>query len=172
MSRIVWYFFYYAFAYHLPQGDRWGIIGKISAGIRRFLCKSIFAKTSKNFNVGKGVDFCYLGHLLRLDNHANLGNYLKIKGNGGVRFGRHIMMGDDVTIITQDHKYLAEGYDGYVKGEVIIGDYTWIGDRTIILKGVEIGEHSIIGAGSVVTKDVPHHSIAVGNPARVIKTRH
>jgi acetyltransferase-like isoleucine patch superfamily enzyme len=46
----------------------------------------------------------------------------------------------------------------------------WIGEKVIILPGVNIGERSIIGAGSVVTKSIPAYSIAVGNPARVIKT--
>jgi acetyltransferase-like isoleucine patch superfamily enzyme len=46
----------------------------------------------------------------------------------------------------------------------------WIGEKVIILPGVNIGKRSIIGAGSVVTKSIPEYSIAVGNPARVIKT--
>jgi len=56
-------------------------------------------------------------------------------------------------------------------GRVVIEDDTWIGANTLILKNVRIGEGSIIGAGSVVTKDIPPYSIAVGNPAKVIKQR-
>lgn len=52
---------------------------------------------------------------------------------------------------------------------VTIGRNCWIGARVIILPGVTIGNFSIIGAGSVVTKDIPEYSIAVGNPAHVIK---
>lgn len=55
--------------------------------------------------------------------------------------------------------------------EVTIGERCWIGEGVIILPGVTIGEDSIIGAGSVVTKSVPKNSIAVGNPARVVKKR-
>lgn len=82
------------------------------------------------------------------------------------------MMGEDVTILTQDHKYLCpEGYEGYNTGRVVIDDYTWIGNKVIILRGVTIGKHSIIGTGSVVTKNIPPYTIAAGNPARIIKSR-
>ena len=55
------------------------------------------------------------------------------------------------------------------KGPVIIGDNVWIGDKATVLPGVTIGEGSVIAANAVVTKDVPAYSIAVGNPARIIK---
>lgn len=169
--KMLCYFLYYALAFHLPQNDRWKFVGKMSRKIRTYLCKKLFCRTKETFTVGKGVDFGYLGHLITLEDHANLGNYLKIKGNGNIVFGKHLMMGDDITIITQDHNYKKEGYDGFVTGDVRIGDYAWIGDRAIILRGVAIGEHAIVGAGSVVTKDVPSYAVVGGNPARIIKIR-
>lgn len=60
---------------------------------------------------------------------------------------------------------------GKSKGEVIIGDASWIGDSVIILPGVRIGTGAVIGAGAVVTKDIPEFGIAVGNPAKVIAMR-
>lgn len=54
---------------------------------------------------------------------------------------------------------------------VFIGDHVWIGAKAIILPGVAIGEGAVVGAGAVVTKDIPPYSIAVGNPAKVIKER-
>ncbi len=54
--------------------------------------------------------------------------------------------------------------------EVIIGDNVWIGGHSLVLKGVTIGDGAIVGAGSVVTRDVPSASVVAGNPARVIKT--
>lgn len=56
------------------------------------------------------------------------------------------------------------------KGETIIGNKVWLGDNVVVLSGVKIGNNSIIGANSVVTKDIPSFSIAVGSPAKVIKT--
>lgn len=54
---------------------------------------------------------------------------------------------------------------------VYIGNDVWIGDRVIILPGVHIGDHSVIGAGAVVTKDVSEWVVAAGNPAKVVKMR-
>ena len=170
--KYIYYFLYYAVAAKLPHGERWKIIGKVSARVRAFICRRLFANTAQIFNVGKNVDFEYLGHLISLGDHANLGNNLKVAGNGKLKVGKHVMMGDDVMILTQNHKYLCpEGYDGFDIGEVVIDDYAWIGSRVIILRGVTIGKHAIIGAGAVVTKDIPPHAIAAGNPARVIKSR-
>ena len=56
-----------------------------------------------------------------------------------------------------------------ISNGIIIGDGVWIGQNAIILPGVSIGDKSIIGAGSVVTHDVPSYCVAVGNPARIIK---
>lgn len=58
----------------------------------------------------------------------------------------------------------------FSKGPVIIGKNVWIGDKATILPGVTIGDGSIIGANSVVTKDVPAYSVVAGNPAKIIKT--
>ena len=57
----------------------------------------------------------------------------------------------------------------YSKGDVIIGSNVWIGESACILPGVTIGHNSIIGAGAIVTKSIPPNSVAVGNPARVIR---
>lgn len=58
-----------------------------------------------------------------------------------------------------------------VKGPVRIGNNVWIGDNVIILSGVTIGDGTVIAASAVVTKDIPEYSVAVGNPAKVIRKR-
>lgn len=62
------------------------------------------------------------------------------------------------------------GYDCNKIGRIVIGDYVFVGLKSIILPNVHIGNHVVIGAGSVVTKDIPDNSVAVGNPAKVICT--
>lgn len=171
IQRTLAYFLYYTIALHLPYGTRWGLVGKISDGFRRGLCRRLFRKTGREFTVGKNVDFDFMGHLITLGERANIGNHAWIRGSGKVILGHDIMMGEFVVIYTQDHKIWGLGYDGYSAGDVVIGDNVWIGGRVTILKGVTIGDNAVIGAGSVVTKDVPRNGIVAGNPARIIKSR-
>ncbi|WP_345993683.1 acyltransferase [Sulfurimonas sp. HSL-1716] len=85
-----------------------------------------------------------------------------------------VMMGSGVHIYTSNHKYddkekyLIEQYS-YEAENVYLRKGCWIGANSIILPGVEIGENSIVGAGSVVTKNVPSRTIYAGNPAKLIK---
>jgi acetyltransferase-like isoleucine patch superfamily enzyme len=60
---------------------------------------------------------------------------------------------------------------GEIEREVVIGNAVWIGDSVIVLPGVTIGDGAVVGAGSVVTRSIPAFSIAVGNPARVLRNR-
>jgi acetyltransferase-like isoleucine patch superfamily enzyme len=98
-----------------------------------------------------------------------------------ITIGNDVIIGPEVMIITGNHRYDLVGRTMYslTNNEknanddlpVVIENDVWIGARSIILKGVTIGEGSIVGAGSVVTKSVPPYSIAAGNPAKVIKGR-
>jgi maltose O-acetyltransferase len=82
------------------------------------------------------------------------------------------MLGSNVQLMTPIHpidpELRAAGWES--AKPIHIGSNVWIGSGAIILGGVTIGDHAVIGAGAVVTKDVPARTVAVGNPARVIKT--
>ena len=135
------------------------------------MCRPLFMESAKIIGVGKGVDFDN-GCFLRMKDHANIGDFAILDGNyGAISIGRHVMMGKHCIILSQNHKYLEEGYDGHEGQDVMIGDYVWMGHRVIVLPGVIIGKHAIIGAGAVVTKSIPDYAIAVGNPAVVKKYR-
>lgn len=85
-----------------------------------------------------------------------------------VSIGRDCKIARDVLIMDTDQHPLPGAE--LVVAPVTIGDRVWIGARAIILKGVQIGHDSVIGAGAIVTKSVPPHSVVVGTAARVVKT--
>lgn len=167
-KKAVCYLLYLIIGRHLP--DELGPIGKFSHKIRRLLSQPLFKKVEGTFGIASKVDFGN-GSFLILRDHANIGRGSYLSGKGTITIGRHVMMGHQCMIITQNHKYLEEGYAGEEVKDVLIDDYAWLGHRVIVLPGVKIGKHAIIGAGAVVTKNIPDYAVAVGVPARVIKDR-
>lgn len=92
---------------------------------------------------------------------------------GPVEIGRFVFLGQHISIQGINHGFKNIEQDPNLqpldKRKVTIGDYTHIGTNSTVVAGVTIGERCMIGAGSVVTKDIPPYSVAVGNPARVVK---
>ncbi len=87
-----------------------------------------------------------------------------------IKTGSDVSIGPEATILTLGHDPQSPEFADK-GGDVIIGDRVWIAYRAIILPGVTIGDGAVIGAGSVVTKDVKPYTIVAGNPARFIKQR-
>ena len=87
-----------------------------------------------------------------------------------IRIGNNCLIGPDVGIYTAGHRLEPEGRTADVYGlPVTIGNDVWIGGHSTILPGVTIGDGAVVAAGSIVTKDVPSHSLVAGNPAKVKK---
>jgi acetyltransferase-like isoleucine patch superfamily enzyme len=98
-----------------------------------------------------------------------------ISTSGGVTIGDRTLIGYRTQILSTNH-VIPEGRkrilgQGHVKKRITIGSDVWIGANCIILAGINIGEGAVVGAGSVVTKDVEPYTIVAGNPARVIRHR-
>lgn len=113
-------------------------------------------------NIGDNVCFNYRCHVGAI-NEINIGN--------------NVLIGSNVLIIDHSHGYNNDSdiemspakRNLYSKGMIVIEDSVWIGEGACVLPNVRIGHNSIIGANSVVTKDIPPYSIAVGNPAKILK---
>jgi acetyltransferase-like isoleucine patch superfamily enzyme len=101
--------------------------------------------------------------------------YVHIAAAGKMEIGRHVLMGSRVFITDHDHVFddpqIAVSEQALVVAPVHIGDFVWLGENVVVLKGVTIGHHAVVGANSVVTRDVPPFAVAAGVPARVIRQR-
>jgi len=107
-----------------------------------------------------------------------VGHYSFLDASNGITIGRGVQTGPYVSIFTHsshmtirllgEHYLQSDNRVGYIDGEVIIGDYTFIGTSSIIFPGVVIGKGCLIKAGSVVTRSIPDYAVVSGNPATVI----
>ncbi|WP_423252100.1 sugar O-acetyltransferase [Vibrio vulnificus] len=127
-------------------------------------------------NVGEN---CYIEPPLRANwgKHTHLGNNvyanfnLTLVDDTHIYIGNSVMIAPNVTIATAGHPIDPELRRKVAQFNipVHIKDNVWIGANSVVLPGVTIGENSVIGAGSVVTKDIPANVVAVGNPCRVLR---
>ena len=115
-----------------------------------------------------------IGKNVKLNHRCHIGVMKSVKIGNDVLFASNVFISDHThgsySGNMQSNPFQPPNDRGIVCGDVEIGDRVWIGENVAVLLGVSIGESSIIGANSVVTKDIPSFSIAVGSPAKVIKT--
>lgn len=93
---------------------------------------------------------------------------------GQITIGDDVSVGPKTVIWGRDHRFSRDKLirqQGHVRRPIRIGDDVWIAAHCTVLKGVEIGRGAVIGAGSVVTGDIPPYAIAVGNPAKILRFR-
>lgn len=124
--------------------------------------KSIGKANQPSIVIGNGCDFGAYNHItctnkISIGNHVLTGKWVTISDNnhGNTTY-------EDMCIPPQKRRNSS-------KGEVVIGDNVFIGEKATILSGVTIGEGAIIGANSVVTRNIPAFCVAVGNPAKIVK---
>ena len=111
---------------------------------------------------------CWRGAKIEIGNGTYLNRNTEVVAASSVRIGRDCMIGRDVIIMDSDQHALPGAE--FAAAEVTIEDRVWIGARVIVLKGVTIGHDSVIGAGAIVTRNIPPRSVAAGHPARVVRT--
>ncbi len=169
IKKLLGIMLYNGFAKYLPTSFSPIKIGQKK--LRAFCGKMIIQKCGRNVNIERGAVF---SSKVELGNNSGIGINASIGGKCII--GDDVMMGPECIIYTRNHKF--DDTKATMRGQgfqevktVYIGNDVWIGGRVIILPGVHIGSHCIIGAGSVVTKDIPDWAIVAGNPAVVKKYR-
>lgn len=160
----------YMIAKHLPVSyGKFGGLWKSCRG--GGATKLMLPKCGDNVNIEKNATFS-----IRTEIGNNSGIGVNAHFYGKVVIGNNVMMAPDCIIYVRNHESSRLDIPMCEQGSteerpVVIGNDVWIGGRVIILPGVKIGDGAIIGAGSVVTKDVSEYDVVAGNPARVIKNR-
>jgi acetyltransferase-like isoleucine patch superfamily enzyme len=103
-----------------------------------------------------------------IEDGVALNSFVKIFGHGGVRIGKSAQIGPGTILTTSGHDYRATELELDLAA-IDIGERVWIGCNSAVLPGVTIGDRTVIGAGAVVTSDIPSDCLAVGVPARVVR---
>ncbi len=165
-KKIIW-ILYKIFASWLPESRR----SRYAKWVRGIFAKIIVKKKGKKVNIERKAVF---SPALSIGDNSGVG--IKCEVYGEVTIGKNVMMGPEVVIYTSSHKHDKTDVPMIEQGieeqkPVFIGDDVWIGRRAMIMPGVKIGNGVIIGAGAVVTKDVPDYCIVGGVPAKILKKR-
>lgn len=172
--QILFLVLYYGFAQWLPDSFI-PVIGKYANLFRRWCVKHLFDFTGQKINIGLRAYFGK-GENIWIGSRSNIGAHCHIPSN--IVIGDNVMMGpynyffENVTHNFQNTSIpmIDQGIRA-VDGRIEIGDDVWIGRECMIMPGKKISSHSIIGARSLVTKNVDEYAIVGGNPAKIIKMR-
>ncbi len=165
------YALYYGFARYMPYSVRPYSVG--AKRVRYELCRRMFNSCGVNVNVEHGASF-NSGRCIDVGDNSSIGVNASLHGD--VMIGRNVMMGPHCTFLGENHAFARTDIpmieQGYMPTSCsVVEDDVWIGVNVTVLTGIRIGTGSIVGAGSVVTHDVPPFAIVGGNPARVIRYR-
>lgn len=129
-----------------------------------------FSHVQSGCQIGKG---CSIGQNVNIGNNVKIGNFVKIQNNvsvyEGVELEDYVFCGPSMVftnILMPRSEFPQRGTDFYLR--TLIKKSASIGANATIVCGVTVGEYALIGAGTVVTKDVPSHALVLGNPGRVV----
>ena len=162
---------YYLLAKRFPTQPVPGY--KTGYRFRRFLVRFIFEECGSNVIVKQNAYFGK-GNGIKIGDNSQIGERSFI--GAYTIIGQDVIMAPEVVVWSVTHKFdrtdiPINKQEGTAHNPVVIGDDVWIGQRAMIMPGVKIGSHSVVGAGAVVTKDVPEWAVVAGVPAKVVRMR-
>lgn len=137
---------------------------------RNNIMKTILGKINGDFLIEQPF-ICDYGYNIEIGKNFYSNHNLTILDGNKVKFGDNVLVGPNCSFYTAGHPIDAETRNKgleYTK-PIIVGNNVWFGGNVVVLPGVTIGDKCVIGAGSVVNKDIPSNVVAVGNPCKVIK---
>lgn len=166
-KKKVIFILYLIFAAWLPASQR----SRAAKRLRGFFAKRILKSCGTDVNIEKEA---YFTPQVSIGDRSGIG--IRCELYGPVTLGNDVMMGPEVVIYTSGHRHDRTDIPMREQGTseqkpVVIGNDVWLGRRVLVMPGVHIGDGCIIGAGAVVTKDIPPYSVAGGVPARILKSR-
>ncbi len=142
-------------------------IGIVGRRVRGFLARRVSPHIGRGVNIERGA---YVFPDTVLGDGSGIGANCEICR--GLVVGKNVMMGPECLLYSTNHKFDRENkrFEGYTEiRPITLEDDVWPGRRVIVMAGVTVGRGSVVGAGAVVTKDIPPYSLAAGNPAVVKK---
>ncbi|MNL07719.1 Galactoside O-acetyltransferase [compost metagenome] len=137
---------------------------------RQFLIKNLLKTKSNRFFI-EAPFYCDYGFNISIDDNFFANYNCTLLDSAPITIGKNVLFGPHVSLFTSTHAIhpedRAKGWQ--CSKSITIADNVWLGGHVIVNPGVNIGENSIIGSGSVVTKDIPANVIAAGNPCKIIR---
>lgn len=174
-SRKVWYLLlYYGIARYFPPSNFF-FIGRIGGSLRRFCAQHLFKHCGKHVNI-EYMAYFGSGKDIEIGDRSGIGIHCRVPND--IKIGENVMMGPHCYILgTDTHCYSSVDIPMIDQGRfdskkpTIIGDDVWIGRESMMIGGKTIGSHTIIGARSVICRNVPDYVVAAGNPIRIVRKR-
>lgn len=168
IKRMLCFLLYNLFGKNLPRTTMPYSLG--AKFIRAFLIKNFIDACGTGLIVETGA---ILSPYISVGNNCLIGEGCRIRGN--IAIGNDVLLAQNVELVSFAHNFdrsdVPIRLQGEIFGSIMIGNDVWVGVNAIVLPDVKVSDHAIIGAGSVVTKDVPEWAIVGGAPARIIKYR-
>jgi acetyltransferase-like isoleucine patch superfamily enzyme len=169
LTQALWYFIFhtvYGLVKYLPM---------LGGDVLRYAVLKLFLRRLEGWVWFRDNVTIWFPEGVSVGGGSMIGENCFLDGYSGLTIGRNVLVAHNASIIAEDHGFASRRIPIRLQpkttGPIVIGDDVWIGCGARVLKGVTVGTGAIVGAGSVVTKDVPPYSIVGGIPARVLRMR-